>query len=84
MLGIPFPIPKLGNEPIWNHKLRYRGTGIDRWNNQTAVTATGDFNLTKIHEQGMKEGMETLMQDGLVKVLKGFTTLQQIKMVCMK
>ena len=40
--------------------------------------------VTKIHEQAMKEGMETLMQDGLVKVLKGFTTLQQIKMVCMK
>ena len=51
VVGIPFPIPKTGNEPIWNHKLRYRGEGIDRWNNQTAVTANGDFNLTKIHEQ---------------------------------
>lgn len=51
VLGIPFPIPKTGNEPIWNHKLRYRGVGIDRWNNQAAVTTSGDFNLVKIHEQ---------------------------------
>ncbi|MES2684469.1 MAG: DUF1329 domain-containing protein [Pseudomonadota bacterium] len=51
VVGIPFPIPKTGNEPIWNHKLRYRGEGIDRWNIQTAVTTSGDFNLTKIHEE---------------------------------
>jgi len=53
ILGIPFPIPKTGNEPIWNHKLRYRGPGIDRWNVQAAVTTSGDFNLVKIHEQVM-------------------------------
>ena len=51
VVGIPFPIPKTGNEPIWNHKLRYRGVGIDRWNIQAAVTNTGAFNLVKIHEQ---------------------------------
>ncbi|ROH86540.1 DUF1329 domain-containing protein [Stagnimonas aquatica] len=51
ILGIPFPIPKTGNEPIWNHKLRYRGTGVDRWNIQAAVTTAGDFNLVKIREQ---------------------------------
>ncbi len=50
-IGIPFPIPKTGNEPIWNHKLRYRGEGVLRWNNQTAVTSSGDFNLTKIKEE---------------------------------
>jgi len=51
VVGIPFPIPKSGNEPIWNHKLRYRGIGIDRWNIQAAVTTTGAFNLVKIREQ---------------------------------
>jgi len=51
VVGIPFPIPKTGNEPIWNHKLRYRGIGIDRWNIQAAVTNTGAFNLVKIREQ---------------------------------
>jgi len=51
VVGIPFPIPKSGNEPIWNHKLRYRGIGIDRWNIQAAVTTNGAFNLVKIREQ---------------------------------
>ena len=51
ILGIPFPIPKTGNEPIWNHKLRFRGAGVDRWNIQAAVTTGGDFNLVKIREQ---------------------------------
>jgi len=51
ILGIPFPIPKTGNEPIWNHPLRYRGVGLDRWNIQAAVTTGGDFNLVKIREQ---------------------------------
>ena len=51
VLGIPFPIPKTGNEPIWNHKLRFRGDGSERWNIQAAVTTGGDFNLVKIREQ---------------------------------
>jgi len=51
VVGIPFPIPKTGNEPIWNHKFRYRGVGIDRWNVQAAVTTSGDANITKIREQ---------------------------------
>ena len=51
ILGIPFPIPKTGNEPIWNHKLRFRGDGSERWNIQAAVTTGGDFNLVKIREQ---------------------------------
>lgn len=48
--GIPFPLPKSGKELMWNHKLRYRGTGGSRWNVQAAVTATGDYNLVKITE----------------------------------
>ncbi len=51
ILGIPYPIPKSGNEVMWNHKLRYRGVGADRWNIQAAVTTGGDFNLVKIREQ---------------------------------
>ncbi|EIT69853.1 DUF1329 domain-containing protein [Hydrocarboniphaga effusa] len=41
--GIPFPIPKSGIEVIWNHKLRYRGTSLQRWNAQLAVQANGAF-----------------------------------------
>ncbi|HSW15045.1 MAG TPA: DUF1329 domain-containing protein [Solimonas sp.] len=48
--GFPFPIPKSGQEVIWNHKLRYRGAGGRRWNNQAAVTDSGNFTLVKITE----------------------------------
>lgn len=48
--GIPFPIPQNGHEVIWNHKVRYRDSGVRRWNNQFAVTTAGDYNLVKIQE----------------------------------
>jgi hypothetical protein len=48
--GVPFPIPASGQEIIWNHKLRYQDTSKTRWNNQFAVTTSGDFNLVKIQE----------------------------------
>jgi hypothetical protein len=46
-LAIPFPIPKNGNEAIWNHILRWRGTEIVR-NVVTAITTqTGDYTLER-------------------------------------
>jgi hypothetical protein len=48
--GIPFPIPKSGVEPVWNHKVRYRGESGRRWNNQAAVTSSGNFNLVTLRE----------------------------------
>jgi len=53
IMGIPFPIPKTGVEPVWNHKVRYRGQSGRRWNNQAAVTASGDYNLVKLREDVM-------------------------------
>jgi hypothetical protein len=50
VVGIPFPIPKTGHEPMWNHKTRYRGASIQRWNNQFAVTTAGGYNQVKIRE----------------------------------
>jgi hypothetical protein len=45
--GIPFPIPKNGNEAIWNHELRYAGdTFAQNWA-QAAVTRGGDYALVK-------------------------------------
>ncbi len=49
-VGIPFPIPKEGVEPIWNHKSRYRGTSGRRWNIQTPVTVGGDYNPSVLQE----------------------------------
>jgi hypothetical protein len=45
--GVPFPLPKDGNEAIQNTLLRYRGAtyGLD-WD-QAAVTASGDYALVK-------------------------------------
>ncbi|MCK5364369.1 MAG: DUF1329 domain-containing protein, partial [Gammaproteobacteria bacterium] len=31
VIGIPFPIPRNGQEAIWNHLLRYRGETAARW-----------------------------------------------------
>ena len=45
--GTPFPIPKNGNEAIWNMILHYKGdTFAQNWS-QAAVTASGDFALVK-------------------------------------
>ena len=45
--GVPFPIPKNGNEAIWNMILHYKGdTFAQNWA-QAAVTASGDFALVK-------------------------------------
>jgi hypothetical protein len=49
-VGIPFPIPKTGHEPVWNHKLRYRGIGGRRFNNQFAVTTAGDYSQVTLRE----------------------------------
>lgn len=48
--GIPFPIPKNGHEVIWNHKVRFRDISATRWNNQFAVTTSGNYNQVKIRE----------------------------------
>ena len=43
VIGIPFPIPQSGIEAVWNHKLRYRGDSLRRYNTQLAVQANGAF-----------------------------------------
>ena len=53
IMGTPFPIPKTGHEPVWNHKVRYFGANIQRWNNQFAVTTSGGYNQVKIREDVM-------------------------------
>ncbi|MGV8059258.1 MAG: ATPase, T2SS/T4P/T4SS family [Smithellaceae bacterium] len=37
-----------------------------------------------MREQSMKEGMTTLLQDGIIKAIKGFTDFKQIRRVCIK
>lgn len=50
--GVPFPIPKNGLEVIWNHILRYRGTGSSKRSIvQAAVTRSGDYNLVRFEDE---------------------------------
>ncbi len=49
-LGFPFPIPKSGAEIIWNHKMKFRGSAVRRYNNQAIVAADGSFIISKLIE----------------------------------
>lgn len=49
-LGFPFPIPQNGAQVMWNHKLRFRGSAVKRYNNQAIVDADGDYQITKLIE----------------------------------
>lgn len=49
-VGIPFPIPSSGAETIWNHRVKWRGENVRRYNNQMIVQQDGKFSLTKIVE----------------------------------
>ncbi|MFA5938097.1 MAG: DUF1329 domain-containing protein [Sinimarinibacterium sp.] len=49
-VGFPFPIPKSGAEPIWNHRTKWRGDAQRRYNNQMIVQQDGKFTLTKVVE----------------------------------
>ncbi|MEJ5375890.1 MAG: GspE/PulE family protein [bacterium] len=40
--------------------------------------------VEEIRRMAMQEGMSTLLQDGIAKVLQGFTDLRQVKSVCMR
>jgi hypothetical protein len=49
--GFPFPFPENAYELMWNHKLKYKGIGGVRYNNQVAPTADGNFTTTVIREE---------------------------------
>ena len=46
--GVPFPLPKDGQEVIWNHIMRYRGEQIHFVTNQAAVLSNGSYTLLKL------------------------------------
>ena len=49
--GFPFPFPENPYELMWNHKLKYKGIGGVRYNNQVAPTADGKYSVTVIREE---------------------------------
>ncbi len=40
--------------------------------------------IEELREQAIKDGMKTLMQDGIRKILMGLTDLRQVRSVCMR
>lgn len=50
VIGFPFPIPKTGTEPLWNHRVKWRGEEVRRYNNQMIVQQDGRFTVTRIVE----------------------------------
>ncbi len=50
VIGVPFPIPKSGAEVLWNHKMRFRGTAVRRYNNQAIVKLDGSYKISKLVE----------------------------------
>ncbi len=49
--GIPFPIPSVGVECIWNHMLRYRAEAAARDIGQAAPTRGGDYTLVQFRDE---------------------------------
>ena len=49
--GFPFPLPQNAYHLMWNHKLKYKGTGGTRYNNQVAPTARGSYQLVRLREE---------------------------------
>jgi len=46
-LGVPFPLANNGNQAIWNHILRWRGTEVVRDVDTAIITSTGDYALQR-------------------------------------
>jgi len=49
--GFPFPFPEDPKELMWNHKMKYKGIGGVRYNNQAAPTASGAYTMVKLREE---------------------------------
>lgn len=67
-IAVPFPIPKDGLEVIWNHKLRWRGTGYSRGLTQASVTPSGEAHLVSMREDAdFSYARGELTEDGIAQ-----------------
>lgn len=72
-IGVPFPIPQTALEVIWNHKTRYRGQSIRRYNVQLAVQLNGSFTPHKLREDVLfSYSLPDATPDGLKGVMTYF------------
>lgn len=68
--GIPFPIPKTGEEVMWNHLLRWRGEAWQASSVQYQMTGDGRHVLTT--EGFVKQQMPYYAKDGSLETFKGY------------
>ncbi len=52
-IAIPFPVPANGNQAMWNHILRWRGSQIVRTVSNAVTTPEGSYSLERWHEEIM-------------------------------
>jgi hypothetical protein len=64
--AVPFPIPKNGLEPMWNHQQRYLGGGIDRNYHSFPVRGNGDYYKIGVHEYRIFNANLDQPQDNLL------------------
>jgi len=50
-VGFPFPLAQNPYHLMWNHKLKFKGIGGTRYNNQVAPTTSGAYQLVKLREE---------------------------------
>ncbi len=64
--GVPFPIPKTGQEVIWNHLTRYRADSATRDIGQAAPTRGGSYTLVQFRDEFyMQYSMEGMTEADL-------------------
>ncbi len=51
IVGVPFPIPTLALEVMWNHLTRYRGIAVTRHIGQAAPTRGGSYTLVQFEDE---------------------------------
>ncbi|VAW44021.1 FIG002188: hypothetical protein [hydrothermal vent metagenome] len=49
--GFPFPFPENAYELMLNHKLKFKGIGGVRYNNQVAPSSKGSYTLVRLREE---------------------------------
>jgi len=72
--GIPFPLPKSGIEAIWNHILRWRGPGVDRYFGVAPMERDGDYTMVEFNEKALflynQEGMTQERMDNTIALFR--------------
>jgi hypothetical protein len=72
--SVPFPIPKSGLEPMWNHQQRYLGGGVDRNYHSFPVRGNGDFYKIGVHEYRIFNANLDQQQDNLLLAFLSYFT----------